>query len=236
MMQAAPLYLLPGLICNEHIWAAQLRALVDFELVAVPGYDNDRSLVTMAARVLASAPAKISLVGHSMGGRVALEMFRMAPDRIERLALLDTGVHPLKAGEEDKRMALLEIGRQKGMEALVDLWLPPMVHPDRRSDDSFMAPLRRMCVSAGIQQFEDQTIALLGRTDQRPLLSEIKCPTLVAVGSEDVWSPVSQHREIAAEIQDAEIVIFEGAGHMAPAEEPDQVSEALRQWLERDAS
>lgn len=229
----APLYLLPGLICDEAIWAAQLRALSDLVSATVPDYGNARSLEEMAERVLASAPARMSLAGHSMGGRVALEAFRISPERIERLALLDTGVHPVEPGEKKKRMALLEIGRRRGMEALVDVWLPPMVHPGRQTDAAFMAPLRNMCVRAGIRRFENQISALLGRADQRPLLSAIRCPTLVAVGSEDAWSPVSQHREIAAQIEGAEFVIFEGAGHMAPAEAPDQVNDALRRWLQQ---
>lgn len=236
MMQGAPLYLLPGLICDDFVWKAQVEALSEFEPVAVQGYGSARSLVGMAEGILESAPDKISVAGHSMGGRVALEMFRMAPERIARLALLDTGVHPVEAGEKEKRLALLEIGLQEGMEALVDVWLPPMVRRDRQSDDAFMAPLKRMCVNAGLKQFEDQIAALLGRTDQRPVLSSIKCPTLVGVGSEDAWSPVSQHREIAAQIQEAELVIFEGAGHMAPVEAPVDVSRALRRWLERESN
>jgi pimeloyl-ACP methyl ester carboxylesterase len=235
-MTTAPLYLLPGLICDDLVWKAQAMALSDFDAVAIKGYDNARTLVQMAERVFAEAPDTFTLAGHSMGGRVALEMIRMAPARIERLALLDTGVHPVEPGEKEKRMALLEIGRQKGMEALVDVWLPPMVHPDRRSEDAFMAPLRKMCVNAGLGQFENQIAALLGRSDQAPILASIRCPTLVAVGSEDAWSPVAQHREIASQIRDAEFVVFEGAGHMAPVESPDRVSDALRRWLERDAS
>ncbi len=199
----------------------------------MPGYGDARSLVTMAERVLASAPDRISVAGHSMGARVALEMFRMASGRIERLALLDTAVHGVAPGEKEKRMALLEVGRRRGMEALVDQWLPPMVHPDRRSDAAFMSPLRRMSVRAGLSQFENQVAALLGRVDQRPLLAEIRCPTLVGVGRQDEWSPVAQHRELAAGIRDAELVIFENAGHMAPVEAPGQVSAALRAWLAR---
>lgn len=230
-MQAAPLFLLPGLICNQVVWAAQARALADYGVVAVPGYGDARSLQDMARRVLASAPAKLCLAGHSMGGRVALEMIRMAPERIERLALLDTGVHPRAPGEKAKRLALLDIGRQQGMAALVDAWLPPMVQPGRRSDDAFMEPLRRMCINAGIGQFEAQMTALLERRDQRPILSAIRCPTLVAVGSEDAWSPVAQHREIAARISGAELAVIEGAGHMAPVEAPEAVTDSLRRWL-----
>lgn len=235
MTEIAPLYLLPGLICDEVIWAAQVRALSDLTDVVVPDYGDARSLEAMAGRVLRSAPVKISLAGHSMGGRVALEILRIAADRVERLALLDTGVHAVEPGEREKRLALLEIGRRMGMAALVDAWLPPMVHPDRRRDSSFMTPLRNMCVNVGLRKFENHITALLGRTDQQPILSKIDCATLVAVGSADLWSPVSQHRRIAAGIRDAELVIFEGAGHMAPVEEPDQVNAALRRWLEREA-
>lgn len=231
----APLYLLPGLICNETVWAAQVLSLAEFRPVAVGGYANFRSLTRMAAQVLKHAPERISLAGHSMGARVALEMFRIAPERIERLALLDTGVHPLAPGETEKRMALFELGQREGMEALVDAWLPPMVHPDRREDPAVMQRLREMCLGAGLEQFGNQMTALLERPEVRSLIAEISCPTLVGVGSDDAWAPVEQHREIAAAIRDATLAIFEGAGHMSPAETPDQVTEALRRWLERPA-
>jgi pimeloyl-ACP methyl ester carboxylesterase len=231
--RSTPLYLLPGLICDETVWAEQVRSLADFQPAAISGYGNARSLARMAAQVLESAPERISLAGHSMGARVALEMYRLAPERIERLALLDTGVHPLAPGETEKRMALFELGQNEGMEVLVDAWLPPMVHPDRRNDRAFMQPLTEMCLRAGLEQFENQMIALLERPDVRSLLAEISCPTLVGVGSDDAWSPVKQHREIAAAVPDATLVIFEHSGHMSPVETPEPVSDALRQWLER---
>lgn len=230
--KTAPLYLLPGLMCDARIWAPQFSALAAYRPVAVDGYGDARSLVAMASRVLASAPDRISLAGHSMGGRVALEVFRLAPDRVERLALVDTGVHPVAEGERKKRMALLELGRREGMEALVDAWLLPMLHADRRRDSAFVAPLRDMSVSAGIERYENQMTALLDRPDARPLLGEIRCPTLVGVGSDDAWAPVHQHRAMAAGIAGAKLVIFEHAGHMTPVEAPEQVTAALRDWLE----
>lgn len=228
----APLYLLPGLICNETVWAAQVQSLAGFRPVAIGGYGNERSLARMAEQVLQSAPERISLAGHSMGARVALEMVRLAPGRIERLALLDTGVHPLAPGEKEKRLALFELGKREGMEKLVDAWLPPMVHPDHRDEPACMRPLREMCLRAGLEQFENQMIALLERPEVRSLLATISCPTLVGVGSDDAWAPVAQHREIAAAIADATLVVFDHAGHMSPFEAPDQVTRALRQWLE----
>jgi len=229
----ATLYLLPGLICDETIWAAQIESLGEFRPVAVRGYGDARSLAQMAERVLRSAPAQISVAGHSMGARVALEMYRREPERIERLALLDTGVHALAKGETGKRLALFELGRQKGMEALVDAWLPPMVHPARAADAAFMEPLRQMCLRAGLAKFENQMTALLERPEVRSLLGEIACPTLVGVGSDDAWAPVGQHREIAAAIPGATLAVFDRARHMSPVEAPDQVAAALRQWLAR---
>lgn len=228
----APLLLLPGLMCDERIWAPQVAALAEFAPVAVRGYGNARSLGAMAERVLAAAPQVFSLAGHSMGGRVALEVLRLAPRRVERLALLDTGVHPLSPGEPAKRRALLELGRREGIAALVDAWLPPMVHPAQRNAE-FLEPLRAMCIDAGLARYEAQMTALLERPDARPVIATIDGPTLVGVGSDDAWAPVEQHRAIASQIRGATLAIFERAGHMAPVEAPEQVTAALRKWLTR---
>lgn len=227
---SAPPWLLPGLMCDERIWAPQVSALAEYEPVAVRGYGDARSLKAMAERVLATAPPRFSLAGHSMGGRVALEIMRLAPDRVERLALLDTGVHPLSPGEPEKRRALLELGRREGMAALVDQWLPPMVHAAHRNEE-FLRGLREMCVSAGLDRYQDQMTALLERPDARPVVATIRCPTLVGAGSDDTWAPVEQHRAIAAAIPGATLAIFDRAGHMAPVEAPGQVTAALQQWL-----
>jgi pimeloyl-ACP methyl ester carboxylesterase len=230
---AAPLVMLPGLICDELIWSGQAAALTAYRPVAINGYGNARDLASMARQVLDAVPGKMSLAGHSMGARVALEVFRLAPTRVERLALLDTGVHPLAAGEKEKRLAMFDIGKRNGMAALVDAWLPPMVHPDRRNDPAVMAPLKQMCLDADLDQFENQMTALIERPDARPLLASIDCPTLIGVGSDDEWAPVERHREIAAAIPGATLEIFEHAGHMSPFETPAQVTDSLQRWLDR---
>jgi pimeloyl-ACP methyl ester carboxylesterase len=229
--QPAPLVLLPGLICDSTIWARPVAELAQFDPVVIDGYGDADSIGAMAEAVLAAAPARMSLAGHSMGARVALELYARAPQRVERLALLDTGIHPVVPGEAGRRQALIDLGRQRGMEALIDAWLPPMVHPDRRSDPEFMAPLRAMCLRAGIDTFEAQVRALLGRPDARANLGRISCPVLVGVGSDDAWSPVDQHRDIAARIAGATLDVYDGAGHMAPFETPLPVAESLRRWL-----
>lgn len=227
----APLLLLPGLMCDARIWAPQLAALADFDPVAVPGYAGARSLEAMAEQSLAVAPPIFSLAGHSMGGRVALEVLRIAPERVERLALLDTGVHPPSHSEGHGRRALLALARKHGIGAMIDEWLPPMVHPDRRDEAALMVPLRTMLVAGGVERYELQMEAMLARPDPRELLSRIGCPTLVGCGRQDAWSSAEQNRAIAEAIPEARFVVFEDCGHMAPVEAPDQVNAALLAWL-----
>ena len=155
----------------------------------------------------------------------------MAPERVLKLALLDTGIHPRGPGEREKRYALRDIGRAEGMSALVDQWLPPMVAEAHRADQALMLSLHQMSCDAGLAVFEAQTEALLARPDVEDLLRTIGIPTLVATGSEDQWSPPSQHEDIASKIEGSALVVFKGAGHMAPAEAPEDVARALDGWL-----
>lgn len=230
-MTSHPTLLLPGLICDARIWARVVGSMASPNILAVEGYGLVDTIEEMACRVLADAPEKFNLVGHSMGGRVALEVIRMAPERVLRLALLDTGVHPRSPGEREKRYALRDIGRTKGMTALVDSWLPPMVAEAHRANETLMQSLQEMCCDAGLAMFEAQTEALLARPGVEGLLGTINVPTLIATGSEDEWSPPSQHAEIAAMIKGSIFTVFDGAGHMAPAEAPALVAEVLDGWL-----
>jgi protocatechuate 4,5-dioxygenase alpha subunit len=169
-----------------------------------------------------------------MGARVALEMVRAAPERIAGLALLDTGIHTVREGEEANRQILVDLAFKEGMAALADRWLPPMVHEARVHDSRLMEPLKAMVMRATPEQHHRQIRALLNRSDPRDLLPTIKCPVLVIVGRQDRWSPLAQHQEIAALIPNAELIVIEDSGHMSPVEQPDQVSHALLHWLRLD--
>lgn len=227
------LLLLPGLICDAGIYAAQTAAFPDSK--AVDGYGLADSLEAMARVALEQAPERFDLFGHSMGGRIALEVYRLAPHRVRRLAISSTGAHSLREGEREKRQVLLDIARDDGIEALIDAWLPPMVAPRRLSEEALMEPMREMCRRAGVATFEAQIKALLGRPEQESLLPQIACPTLVLTGALDTWSPPAQHETIAAAIQNADLVVVPGAGHMIQREAPEAVNDAISAWLNRAA-
>jgi pimeloyl-ACP methyl ester carboxylesterase len=235
---ATTLMLLPGLNCDAAVWAPQMAALKDQAHCVAPAWGMRDSLTAMAEQVLAEAPTeRFSVAGHSMGGRVALEVFRQAPQRVERLALLSTGTHPLaagEAGEKEKagRMALLQIARSKGMRVMGQQWARGMVHRDRL-DTPLFEDVLDMLERGSAEQYAAQINALLTRPDAGPLLPTIACPTLVLTGREDAWSGPAQHEAMAADIPGAQLVIVEHCGHMCTMEQPQAVNKALAGWLGR---
>ena len=230
-MPAPTICLLPGLLCDATVWESQAAALAGKGEVHVADLWGLNSFPGMAEKVLAETSGPLAVAGHSMGARVAFEMWRLAPERIAKLALLSTGSHPPGPHEEARRMGFVHLGYEQGMAAVADRWLPPMVHPDRVEDEALMAPLRAMVCRATPEIFEGQQRAGLSRPDAGPYLDRIACPTLVLVGREDAWSPLSQHLEIARRIRQSELVIVEHSGHMVTVEQPEAVNRELERWL-----
>jgi pimeloyl-ACP methyl ester carboxylesterase len=218
-------------LCDQWIWRAQIAALSRVAEVAVADGSRFSSITDMAEAALAAAPGKIALAGHSLGARIALEAVRLAPDRIERLALLDVGVGPVRPEEEPSRMELVRLAHEQGMDAVADSWLPPMVHAPNLADATLMRGLRQMIRRATPDSFERQQRALLNRPDAEAGLAEIRCPTLVLLGRHDAWSSLAQHQALTSRIAAARLVVIDDAGHMAPAEQPGAVSAALLDWL-----
>ena len=232
-MSAFPLVLLSGLLCDRTVWEPQIAAFGAERAIVVPdlwGYD---SFEIMAEAALAAAPARFALAGHSMGGRVALEIMRLAPERVERLTLLSTGVHPVRPEEVAGRQELVALAEREGMSALVRTWLPPMLHPLHREDTGLVASIEAMWCRATPEIFAGQIHAALNRRDLRAVLPTIACPTLVLCGAQDKWSPPAQHEQIAAAIPGAHLVIVPECGHMATLEAAQNVNAALRLWLAR---
>ena len=230
------LMLLPGLNCDAAVWAPQVAALEGQANCVIPAWGLRDSLTAMAQQVLDEAPTdRFCLAGHSMGGRVALEVMRLAPQRVERLALLDTGTHPLAAGEAGEkeragRMALLKMAQTHGMRVMAQEWARGMVHPDRIGGPIFEEVLA-MFDRGNAAQYAAQIHALLTRPDAAPLLPGIACPTLVLTGRQDAWSGPAQHEAMASAIPNAQLVIVENSGHMTTMEQPQVVNAALAAWL-----
>ena len=222
---------LPGLLCDDLVWAPQASALAETADVTIADLTGLDDLTAMAEAALADVEGPLDVIGHSMGGRVAFEVWRLAPERVASLVVLDTGVDPAGPTEPASRQRMLDISATGDMAALADAWLPMMVHPDRRSDAAFMQPLREMVMRATPAQHRRQIGALLHRPDAAPLLTTITVPTLVVVGRQDEWSPVTQHERITESIPGARLEVIEDAGHMVTLEQPEAVSALLGDWL-----
>lgn len=235
--QPTPLLLIPGLMCDQAVWSPVLPALAavcDCQVLD-PGALDD--LPAMATAVLQAAPPRFALAGHSMGARVALEVVRQAPGRVSRIALLDTGYLPRATGaagdeEAGKRQALLDLARERGVEAMARAWVQGMVHPARLDDAPLIDAIVAMFARRTVDAFACQIRALLGRPDASDVLRAIRVPALVACGRQDSWAPVAQHRAIHALVPGATLTFFEDAGHMAPMERPDLVASALLRWMQ----
>lgn len=229
------LLLLPGLLCDEAVWREQRASLSACECV-VPDYGLAGSLQEMARIALAATAApRLSVVGHSMGGRVALEIARIAPGRVERMALLDTGMDPLAAGEAGAkevagRHALLQVARTAGMRAMGREWARGMVHPDRL-DTPLFDEILAMIERKSPETFSAQIEALIHRPDARGVLSGLRCPTLIACGRQDAWSPLARHEAMQTLCPGSHLAVIEHSGHMTTMEQPAAVTALLREWL-----
>ena len=230
------LILIPGLLCDATVWPQQRAALADLADVRVSDPGTLDSLPAMARAILASAPPRFAIAGHSMGGRIAFEVYRAAPERITGVALLDTGYHPVApgaAGEREVagRFALLETARRDGMRAMAVEWVQGMVHPARLSERALVDSILDMFESKTPEIYAAQTRALLDRPDAEPVMKSIRCPTLVLCGHEDSWAPVLRHREMSAAIPGSQFTDIPECGHMCTMERPEAVSAAMRSWF-----
>lgn len=235
--QKIPLLLLPGLMCDRTVWAHQVEHLADIADPLVMEWDRSHTSITgMAEAALAAAPEKFAVAGHSMGGRVAFELYRLAPERVLRFAVLNTGVPALAEGEkgakeEAGRRRLLAIAVEQGIRAMAKEWLKGMIPPYRQDDRVLVEAIIEMFERKAAEDFEIQMLALLGRPDAGPVLPTIACPTLVLTGADDQWSTPAAHEAIAAAIPNARLVLIPKSAHMATMERPEEVTRAMREWL-----
>lgn len=224
------LVFIPGLLNDERLWRYQAHVLADVADPVIADVTRDDSIAAMAERVLAEAPPSFALAGLSMGGYVALEIMRQAPQRVTKLALFDTSARPDTPERAARRRADIESVEHGRFAGVTPRLLPELVHPSRVAGpvgELVMA----MAQKVGKEAFLRQQKAILGRSDAREWLSTIRVPTLVGVGEDDVRSPVSIAEEIHQAIPHSTLYVFWECGHLPPLELPEETAQVLRTWL-----
>ncbi len=224
--------LIPGLLASARMYAGQISHLWRAGPVMIAAHTRDDSMSAIARRILAAAPARFALAGLSMGGYVVFEMLRQAPERIARVALLDTSARADAPEQSAMRRAQMTLASQGRLAEVVEQQFPCLVHPARRGDLALRQLFTLMAGEVGAAGFIRQQSAILGRIDSRATLGSIRCPALVLVGEGDELTPPERAAEIAAGIAGAHLVTVPQCGHMSALEQPDEVARALLQWLQ----
>lgn len=229
-MSKLALILLPGMPLDAALWAHQVAHLADVAEVRVVETTLADTLAGLARAVLDQAPARFLLAGLSLGGYVAQEIMRQAPERVEKLALVNTNARPDTEETAARRRESMELARTQGMGPILDTTATRLIAPSRRTDADLIAAVRAMGERVGLEGYLRQQAAILSRPDSRPSLPAIRCPTLVIAGREDAGSP-ELAEEMAGAIPGARLVMIEDCGHLSPIERPHAVTALLREWV-----
>lgn len=227
------LLLLPGLLNNARLWEHQVAELSGIAVPTVADLTGADSIALLASNALAQVPVeRFAVAGLSMGGYVAMEILRQAPERVTALALLDTTARPDTAEATSNRQRLMRLA-ESDFPAVTEQLLPRLVHPDRLTDDRLRKAITGMADEIGKDVFFRQQRAIIDRIDSRPYLPQIRCPAMVLCGREDAVAPVAVHEEMAEGIPDAELLVIARCGHLSALERPQQVTEAMKSWLDK---
>ena len=226
-----PIVLVPGLLCTAELFAPQVAALWPYGPVTVAYTLEGRTMAEIAAAILEAAPPRFALAGISMGGYLSFEIMRQAPERVVKLALLDTSPLPDTPEQTAQRRALVAGALAGEFAALLEPGLISMFHPAHREDPALRAVQMRMAVTVGADGFARQTEAVIGRSDSRPGLATISVPTLVLVGDADPLTPPERAEEMVALIPRARLVVVPECGHASTLEQPEAVNHALVEWI-----
>lgn len=225
------LVLIPGLLCDESLWSHQLRHLSDLAECRVATVTDADTIEGLARSALAQAPPRFALAGLSMGGIIALAIMAIAPDRVERLALVSTTARADTAEQTARRQRLIDVAVSGRFADVISLLLPALLHPDRLSEPGLVAQLNTMAANIGLAGFLRQVRAVIGRPERLGELHQYGVPTLVVVGREDAITTLEMHQEMAERVPGARLAIVEECGHISTLERPHAVTALLRQWL-----
>lgn len=231
MRSTLNLVMVPGLLCDSELWAYQSHYLADIAQCQIANVTKDETVKAMAATVLAGAPGRFALAGLSMGGYVCHAIMRQAPERVEKLALLDTSARADTEEQSERRRQLIsqsEIGKFRGV---TDRLLPFLIAAHRLDDDDLTRRVKEMAERVGEDAFYQHQSAIMARPDSRDQLAGYDLATLIACGRDDTLTPVELHEEMAASIPGARLALIEECGHLSTMEQPQAVTALLRQWL-----
>ena len=227
MREPLPVVLIPGLVCTPRLYLEQISALWQFGPVTVADHTRDDSMSAIAQRILSLAPPRFALVGLSMGGYIAFEILRRAPERVVKLALLDTTARPDLPEQTEQRKLQIEMARDGRFDAIARLLFPRFVAAAHQGDRTLQRIVRTMADDTGAEAFARQQTAIMNRVDSRPSLAAIACSTLVVVGEQDALTPPDRAAEIAAGIQGAQQVVVPDCGHLSTLEQPETLTRVL---------
>ena len=227
----SPIVFVPGLLCSAEIFAPQIAALWPYGPVMIASTLEGETMSEIATAILADAPQRFALVGISMGGYICFEIMRQAPERVLKLALLDTSARPDTPEETERRLSYVTQAREGDFRALLEQIMPVTLLPAHRADPLLRDVNIRMGLTVGLEGFARQAEAAGKRIDSRPMLSKISVPTLVLVGESDTVIPPDRSGEIAGAISNARLVVVAECGHGSPIEQPEAVNRALIEWI-----
>jgi pimeloyl-ACP methyl ester carboxylesterase len=232
MTEPIPIVLVPGLFCSPRLYAEQISPLWKYGPVTVADHTRDDSMAAIARRILSTAPPRFALAGLSMGGYIAFEVMRQAPERVVKLALLDTAAQPDAAEQIAIRRAQIELAKSGRYSEVPRALFPRLVHPSRHGDEALRKTVLTMAEEPGAEAFVRQQTAIMNRPDSRPTLGAIACPTMVLVGDSDQLTPPDRAREMAGAVTHARLVIVAESGHLSTIEQPRRVTQAMAEWME----
>lgn len=228
-----PVVLIPGLLLSARMYAQQVEVLWPQGGVTLANHTRDDSMAALARRILTEAPSRFALMGLSMGGYISFEILRQAPERVAKLALLDTMARADTPEVSAARRAQMELAAGGRFTEVIEGLIPRLVHQRRHGDAALRDLIVGMGQEVGVEGYLRQQRANIGRIDSRATLTQIRCPTLVLVGDSDLLTPPERAAEIAAAIPGAELVVVPECGHLSTLERPAAVNDALRAWLRR---
>jgi pimeloyl-ACP methyl ester carboxylesterase len=225
------LLLLPGLLCDAAMWNHQANYLAEVAEITIADFTRSDSMAGMAEAALSAVRGNFALAGLSMGGYVALEIMRRAPERVTRLALLDTSPRSDTEEQTERRYQLMQLTRDGKFDEVLAIFLSLLIHPDRMQDKGLCKEIGEMNRRIGPEAYLRQQKAIMGRPDSRDDLGRITCPTLVLCGRHDALTPLEIHEELVSRIPNSRLAIIEDCAHISTMEQPQAVTVMLRDWL-----